>query len=182
MTKQRTLAMLLGTAAVLAGSGVGAARAQTTMNPDYAYGPYIGAAGGGSFLNDISPNGGGADTKSQFDKAMSVSARSAGASATGSARNSKAAIAATICEGVRGSAPATAGGALGTDTVMVNGLYDIDPRHVRRAVLRLRPHVGVGVGWARPRFDHASELQWQTVSGKDDVLAYQGIAGVDYTR
>src|SRR5580704_13753200 len=29
-------------------------------------GPYIGIAGGGSFLNDISPNGGGADTKSQF--------------------------------------------------------------------------------------------------------------------
>jgi outer membrane protein OmpA-like peptidoglycan-associated protein len=42
------------------------------------------------------------------------------------------------------------------------------------------PHVGVGVGWARPRFDHAQFYNGNTVSGKDDVLAYQGIAGVSY--
>jgi OmpA-OmpF porin, OOP family len=179
MTKQRTIAALLGTAAVLAFYGAGAAEAQTTTNPNYTYGPYIGAAGGGSFLNDISPNGGGADNKSNFDSGY-VGLGSVGwgfgngfrAEVEGGYRRND-------VRGVRNSGVAGSG-ALGTETIFVNGLYDIDPGLFGVQSYGFMPHVGVGVGWARPRFDHAASYNGNTVSGKDDLLAYQGIAGVSY--
>ncbi|HEV2677952.1 MAG TPA: OmpA family protein, partial [Aliidongia sp.] len=179
MTKQRTLAILLGTAAVLVGSGIGAAQAQTTVNPNYTYGPYVGAAGGGSFLNDISPNGGGADTKSQYDNGYVGLGTVGWGFGNGFRAELEGGYRRNDLRGVRGSTGGN-GGALGTESVMVNGLYDIDPGMFGVQSYGFMPHVGVGVGWARPRFDHASSYNGNVVSGKDDLLAYQGIAGVDY--
>jgi OmpA-OmpF porin, OOP family len=180
MTKQRTLAALLGTAAVLAFYGTGAAQAQVVMNPNYAYGPYIGAAGGGSFLNDISPNGGGADNKSNFENGFVGLGTVGWGFGNGFRAELEGGYRRNDVRGVRNSVDAT-GGALGTMSVMVNGLYDIDPGMFGVQSYGFMPHVGVGVGWARPRFDHASAFNGNTVAGKDDVLAYQGIAGVSYT-
>ena len=181
MTKQRTLAMLLGTAAVFAGYGIGAAQAQTTtVNPNYAYGPYVGAAGGGSFLNDISPNGGGADTKSEFDNGYVGLGTVGWGFGNGFRAELEGGYRRNDLRSVRGSAGFTNGGALGTESVMLNGLYDVDPALFGVQSYGFIPHVGVGVGWARPRFDHASSYNGNVVSGKDDVLAYQGIAGVSY--
>jgi OmpA-OmpF porin, OOP family len=179
MTKQRTIAALLGTtAAVLAFYGTSAAEAQT-MDPNYTYGPYIGAAGGGSFLNDISPNGGGADNKSNFDNGY-VGLGSVGwGFGNGFRVEVEGGYRRNDLRGVRNSGVAN-GGALGTETAMLNGLYDIDPALFGVQSYGFMPHVGVGVGWARPRFDHASSFNGNVVSGKDDVLAYQGIAGVSY--
>jgi outer membrane protein OmpA-like peptidoglycan-associated protein len=171
--------MLLGTAAVMAGYGVGAAEAQTVANPNYTYGPYVGAAGGGSFLNDISPNGGGADTKSQFDNGWVGLGTAGWGFGNGFRAELEGGYRRNDLSGVRGSAGGN-GGALGTMSVMVNGLYDIDPAMFGVQSYGFMPHVGVGVGWARPRFDHAQLYNGNTVSGKDDVLAYQGIAGVSY--
>jgi len=180
MTKN-TLAVLLGTAAVLAFSGVGAAEAQVVANPNYTYGPYIGAAGGGSFLNDISPNGGGADTKSEFDPGYVGLGTVGWGFGNGFRAELEGGYRRNDLRSVRGSAGFQNGGALGTESVMVNGLYDIDPGMFGVQSYGFIPHVGLGVGWARPRFDHATSYNGNEVSGKDDVLAYQGIAGVSYT-
>ena len=179
MTKQRTIAMLLGTAAVLVGYGVGAAHAQTVVNPNYTYGPYVGAAGGGSFLNDISPNGGGADTKSQYSNGWVGLGTVGWGFGNGFRAELEGSYRRNDLRGVRGSTGGN-GGALGTTAIMANGLYDIDPGMFGVESYGFIPHIGVGVGWARPRFDNAKFYNGNVVSGKDDVLAYQGIAGVDY--
>ncbi|MDB5363465.1 MAG: hypothetical protein JWO51_4762, partial [Rhodospirillales bacterium] len=179
MTKQRTLAVLLGTAAVLAFSGAGAAQAQVVANPNYTYGPYVGIAGGGSFLNDISPNGGGADAKSEFDPGYVALGTVGWGFGNGFRAELEGGYRRNDLRSVRNSTNPN-GGALGTESVMVNGLYDIDPGMFGVQSYGFMPHVGVGVGWARPRFDHASSYNGNVVSGKDDVLAYQGIAGVSY--
>ena len=179
MTKQRTLAVLLGTAAVLAFYGTGAAQAQVVTNPNYTYGPYIGAAGGGSFLNDISPNGGGADQKSEFDPGYVGLGTVGWGFGNGFRAELEGGYRRNDLRSVRNSTDPN-GGALGTMSVMLNGLYDIDPAMFGVDSYGFMPHVGVGVGWARPRFDNAQSFTGNTVSGKDDVLAYQGIAGVSY--
>jgi outer membrane protein OmpA-like peptidoglycan-associated protein len=179
MTKQRTLAVLLGTAAVLAFYGTGAAQAQVVTNPNYTYGPYIGAAGGGSFLNDISPNGGGADQKSEFDPGFVGLGTVGWGFGNGFRAELEGGYRRNDLRSVRNSTDPN-GGALGTMSLMVNGLYDIDPGMFGVDSYGFMPHVGLGVGWARPRFDNAKSFNGNTVSGKDDVLAYQGIAGVSY--
>ena len=179
MTKQRTLAALLGTAAVLAFYGVGAAEAQVVANPNYTVGPYVGVEGGGSFLNDISPNGGGADDKSEFDNGYVGLGTVGWGFGNGFRAELEGGYRRNDLRSVRNSTDPN-GGALGTMSVMVNGLYDIDPGLFDVQSYGFMPHVGVGVGWARPRFDHASSYNGNTVDGKADVLAYQGIAGVDY--
>ena len=179
MKKQRTIAALLGTAGVLAFYGVGAAQAQVTTNPNYTVGPYIGAAGGGSFLNDISPNGGGADQKSEFDPGYVGLGTVGWGFGNGFRAELEGGYRRNDLRSVRNSTNPN-GGALGTMSIMVNGLYDIDPAMFGVQSYGFMPHVGVGVGWARPRFDDAKSFNGNTVSGKDDVLAYQGIAGVSY--
>ena len=52
--------IMLGGVLALATSGL--AFAQTSPE-----GPYVGLEGGGNFLGDISPHGGGADTRSTWD-------------------------------------------------------------------------------------------------------------------
>jgi OOP family OmpA-OmpF porin len=179
MTKQRTLAALLGTAAVLALYGMGAAQAQVVSNPNYTYGPYIGAAGGGGFMNDISPNGGGADAKGEFDPGYVGLGTVGWGFGNGFRAELEGGYRRNDLRSVRNSTDPN-GGALGTISVMVNGLYDIDPGMFGVNSYGFMPHVGLGVGWARPRFDNVKSFNGNTVDGKDDILAYQGIAGVSY--
>jgi outer membrane protein OmpA-like peptidoglycan-associated protein len=143
-------------------------------------GPYAGIAGGGNFLNDVSPHGGGADVKSQFSNSY-VGLGTIGwnfgdglrAEVEGGYRRNDVA-------GVRNAGPGAATGALGIYTVMVNGLYDFDLGRFGVPTYGLVPHLGVGVGWAGARFDHAGPYNGNLLSGHDDLFAYQGIAGVDY--
>jgi OOP family OmpA-OmpF porin len=143
-------------------------------------GPYAGIAGGGSFLNDISPNGAGTDVKSQYQNGY-VGLGTIGwnfgdglrAEIEGGYRRSD-------VEGVRDAPPGSRTGALGLTTVMVNGLYDFDLDRFGVPAAGIVPHLGVGVGWAQPRFDHAGPYDGNLLSGKDELLAYQGIAGADY--
>jgi outer membrane protein OmpA-like peptidoglycan-associated protein len=143
-------------------------------------GPYVGIAGGGSFLNDISPNGGGADVKSQYQNGY-VGLGTIGwnfgdglrAEIEGGYRRSD-------VNGVRNAGPGERTGALGITTVMVNGLYDFDLGQYGIPTEGLVPHLGIGVGWADPRFDHAGPYNGNLLSGHQDLLAYQGIAGFDY--
>ena len=140
-------------------------------------GPYVGILGGGSFLNDTSPSGAGTDTKSQWQNGY-VALGSAGwnfgngfrAELEGGFRHSD-------LRGVRGSTSAT--GDLGMPTVMVNGLYDFDLNRFGIAT-PVVPHLGVGVGWAEPDFKHTGPYNGSFLQGSDELLAYQGIAGLDY--
>jgi outer membrane protein OmpA-like peptidoglycan-associated protein len=151
--------------------------ADTNFDP---VGPYIGAAGGGSFLNNVSPHGAGTDVKSQFDGSY-VGLGTIGwnfgdglrAEVEGGYRRGD-------IDGVRDAGPGERSGALGMYTVMVNGLYDFDPGRFGVQSYGLVPHLGLGVGWADPRFDHAGPFNGNQLSGHDNLFAYQGIAGVDY--
>jgi len=143
-------------------------------------GPYVGVSGGGSFFSDVRPSGAGLDVKSQFQNGY-VGLGTIGwnlgdgfrAELEGGYRRSDIA-------GVRGAIPGEATGALGMTTVMVNGLYDFDINRFGVPLGALIPHLGIGVGWADPRFDHAGPYNGYLLSGHDSLLAYQGIAGFDY--
>jgi OmpA-OmpF porin, OOP family len=173
---------ILGCAFALATSGL--AYAQTydqngNFLPD-PEGPYIGAAGGGNFMNDVSPHGAGADTRGRFDDSY-VGLGTAGYNfGNGFRTELEGGYRRNDVDHVRGAAPGSSGGALGMYTVMVNGLYDFDVTRYGVPSFGLVPHVGVGVGWAQPRFDHASSFNGNSLSGKDNLFAYQGIVGVDY--
>ncbi len=165
--------VLLGGMLALATSGL--AYAQTSPE-----GPYIGLEGGGNFLGDISPHGGGADTRSTWDGGY-VGLGSLGYNfGNGFRAELEGGYRRNDVDGVRNSSPGSATGALGVYTAIVNGLYDFDLAPYGINTYGFVPHLGVGVGWAQPRFDHAGTFFGNTVSGKDDLFAYQGIAGVDY--
>jgi OmpA-OmpF porin, OOP family len=187
---RRSIGVLSAAAVAFAVCGVAQAQPATQNNPGYSpflddsgwdpVGPYAGISGGGQWLNNISPRGGGADVKSQFDGSY-VGLGTVGwnfgngirAEIEGGYRRSD-------VSGVRGAGPGEAGGALGIYTAMVNGLYDFDLGRYGVPTYGFVPHLGVGVGWAGARFDHASLYNGETMSGKEDLFAYQGIAGVDY--
>lgn len=67
--------------------------------------------------------------------------------------------------GVDGHAKLTAG--------MVNGYYDIGQG-------RLKPYVGGGVGYANVKLDNYRAAGAKVADDDDNVLAYQGMAGVSY--
>jgi len=189
---RRSIRALFAATVALSAAGVTQAHAQTSggNSPGYSpfledssfdpVGPYVGVSGGGSFFNDVSPNGAGADVKSQFQNGY-VGLGTVGwnfgnglrAELEGGYRRSDVA-------GVRGAGPGEATGALGVSTVMVNGLYDFDLSRFGVPTGGLVPHLGIGVGWADPRFDHAGPYNGSLLSGHDSLLAYQGIAGFDY--
>jgi OOP family OmpA-OmpF porin len=177
---RRNIGTLLAVTALSAG---GLAQAQTSGAVDSGFdpvGPYAGIAGGGSFLNDISPRGDGSDVKSQYQNGY-VGLGTVGwnfgnglrAEIEGGYRHS-------AINGVRNAAPGSATGGLGMPTAMVNGLYDFDTSRFGLPNTGLVPHLGVGVGWAEPRFEHAGPYNGNLLSGQQNLLAYQGIAGVDY--
>ena len=64
--------------------------------------------------------------------------------------------------------------------MMVNGLYDFDPAQFGMGPSAVIPHVGIGAGWARARVSNAGYFNGNTLSGEDDFIAFQGIAGFDY--
>ena len=187
---RRSIGALSAAAVVLAVAGVAQAQPSAQSDPGYSpflddsgwdpVGPYAGISGGGQFLNNISPRGGGADVKSQFDGSY-VGLGTIGwnfgnglrAEVEGGYRRSD-------VSGVRGDGPGVAGGALGMYTVMVNGLYDFDLGRYGIPTYGFVPHLGVGVGWAGARFDHAGPYNGETLEGHENLFAYQGIAGVDY--
>jgi outer membrane protein OmpA-like peptidoglycan-associated protein len=61
-------------------------------------------------------------------------------------------------------------------TVMANVLYDFN---YVTPYFPLHPHLGVGVGYAHA-WNRSGSQNGLTVSGQDDVPAFQGIAGVEY--
>ncbi|MEI9984535.1 MAG: OmpA family protein [Aliidongia sp.] len=187
---RRSIGALSAAAVALAVTGV--AHAQSNAPNDGGYspflddsgwdpiGPYAGNSGGGQFLNNVSPRGGGADVKSQFDGSY------VGLGTVG--WNFGNGLRAEVEGGYRRSGrrrraqcrPGQSGGALGMYTVMVNGLYDFDISRFGVPTYGFVPHLGIGAGWAGARFDHAGSFNGETLSGKQDLFAYQGIAGVDY--
>jgi OmpA-OmpF porin, OOP family len=188
---RRSIGALSAAAVVLAVTGM--AQAQTNAPNDGGYspfleddsawdpvGPYAGIAGGGQFLNNVSPRGGGADAKSQFDGSYIGLGTVGWNFGNGLRAEIEGGYRRSDIDGVRGDGPGVAGGALGITTVMVNGLYDFDLGRYGIATYGFVPHLGVGVGWADARFDHAGPYNGETLSGHNDLFAYQGIAGVDY--
>jgi OmpA-OmpF porin, OOP family len=189
---RRSIRTLFAATVALSAAGIVPTQAQTNSGSSAGYspflddssfdpiGPYVGVSGGGSFFNDVSPNGAGTDVKSQFQNGY-VGLGTVGwnfgdglrAELEGGYRRSDVA-------GVRNAGPGAATGALGMTTVMVNGLYDFDLNRFGMPMGGLVPHLGVGVGWADPRFDHAGPYNGSLLSGHDSLFAYQGIAGFDY--
>ena len=179
---RRNIGALFAVAAAVSAGGLAQAQTSGGYN-DSGFdpvGPYVGIAGGGSFLNDISPRGDGSDVKSQYQNGY-VGLGTVGwnfgnglrAELEGGYRHSD-------ISGVRNAAPGSATGGLGMPTAMVNGLYDFDATRFGLPSSGLVPHLGVGVGWAEPRFEHAGPYNGNLLSGQENLLAYQGIAGVDY--
>lgn len=143
-------------------------------------GPYVGIAGGGSFLNDISPHGGGADVKSQYQNGYIGLGTLGWNFGDGFRAELEGGYRRSDVGGVRDALPGTRTGALGITTIMVNGLYDFDVTRFGLPATGLVPHLGIGVGAADPRFDHAGPYNGSLLSGSNVLFAYQGIAGVDY--
>jgi outer membrane protein OmpA-like peptidoglycan-associated protein len=66
-------------------------------------------------------------------------------------------------------------------TLFGNVLYDIDTTQFGYDNGGFVPHLGVGVGWAHVKAAHPGFYNGgYTLTGEDDALAYQGIAGVGY--
>ena len=187
----RTIGALSAAAVALAAAGL--AQAQTPAPNDGGYspfledqawdpvGPYVGIAGGGQFMNSVSARNGESRDKAEFGGSY-VGLGTIGwnfgngfrAEVEGGYRRSDVTSKAT------GTAPGAASGALGMYTVMVNGLYDFDLAQYGVQTYGVVPHLGVGVGWAGARFDHAGYQDRFDLSGQESLFAYQGIAGFDY--
>jgi OmpA-OmpF porin, OOP family len=149
---------------------------ESTIDP---VGPYAGIAGGGSFLTDISPHGTGADEDGHYRDGYVGLGTVGWNFGNGLRAEIEGGYRRNDVGGVRGSGSA-ANGALGMSTVMVNGLYDFDVSRFGLPQVGLIPHAGIGLGWAQPRFDRAGPYNGSLLSGGQDLLAYQGIAGADY--
>ncbi len=72
----------------------------------------------------------------------------------------------------------SAGGRTQIFTGMVNALYDFDTPPIFG--LPLTPHIGAGAGWAH-LWNRSSPHNGLTVTGQDDVPAFQAIAGAEYS-
>lgn len=172
----RTLTGALALAAI----GTGSALAQTTpYDFSYTNGPYVGIEGGWQFLNHISPSGGGAGVNSHYKNdylGLGVVGYGFGNGFRAELEGGHRYNGLGYVTGDGGNR----GGSLGMTTVMVNGLYDINPALIGLPYYGVTPHLGLGLGWARARFNDAGPYNGNIISGHDDLLAFQGIAGVDY--
>ena len=72
------------------------------------------------------------------------------------------------------SGASNSGGAVSSLSAMVNGLYDF------KTGTALTPYVGFGIGVSRLRYDDVTPVGGGTLSERDTVFAYQGIAGISY--
>jgi OOP family OmpA-OmpF porin len=164
--------------AILLGSASSVALAQTA---DQGFtptnGPYIGLEGGANFLSQISPHGGGADEHSKFDTGYVGLGTVGYGFGNGFRAELEGGYRRNDTDYVRNAPNKAFSGALGMSSLMVNGLYDFN---LGIPTFGFTPHVGLGVGYADARFDHAGPYNGHTVSGHSAVFAYQGIAGVDY--
>ena len=166
----------------LAALCVTAASAQSSdQGAGYVTGPYVGAEGGANFLNNVSPHGGGADANSHFGPNYVFLGNAGYGFGNGFRVELEGGHRYNGLESVAGAPGGNHSGSLGMTTAIVNGIYDIDvsrffgiPNH------GFMPHVGLGVGWAQTRLYDPQPYNGEVVSGKSNLVAYQGIVGVDY--
>jgi len=149
----------------------GAAMAQQTR------GYYVGGAVGGSFLQDVSPRGGGADRKAEFNTGYVGLLDGGYGFGNGFRAELEFGYRRNDVDKIFGSA--TKSGAIGAYSYMVNGLYDFDLSSIGLPSY-IVPHVGGGLGAVTARFSDARFFNGHTVSGQDTQFAYQGIIGADY--
>jgi outer membrane protein OmpA-like peptidoglycan-associated protein len=141
--------------------------------PQFTEGIYVGAGIGGHKPQDSSVSQGGQSTSVGLKTGL------AGAAAVGYAFGNglRAEFELAHRRSKVGSAAAgqPANGSLDATSLMINGLYDI------ATGTSFVPYLGAGVGGARLRANNLGTLTGgASANGGDNVLAYQGIAGLDY--
>jgi len=165
-----------GLAAVLLAASATAALAQdsSVLNRQNR-GFYIGGGLGANFLSDNDFRHLGTDTKTTYDPGI------AGTLSLGYALGNGLRL--ELEPGYRYNDVDKVGGADGhgrlqTFSVMANAIYDID---IHTPIIPLVPHIGAGIGYAKlwnRSFPYPPA--GLTLSGSDETLAYQAIAGVEY--
>lgn len=131
-----------------------------------AQGPYIGAAAGGTWLDDDAADA-GYNVMIQLGRNYRPNLRFEGEFAY---RENN--LGATAADGT------AIDGDIGTFSVMFNGYYDF-PQIDLQQMGSLQPFVGIGIGGANVDYD-AKALGSSLADSSDTVIAYQGILGVAY--
>lgn len=142
-----------------------AAQAQST-------GYYIGLGAGGVIQQDADLSGAGIDTSVATDPGWSGLAafgyrygNNFRAEVETAYRNSR-------VDSISGSSSPS--GDITAWSTMINGLYDFKSRSP------FTPYLGLGLGVARVNYDGVTPIGGSRINDSDNVLAYQGIAGVSY--
>jgi outer membrane protein OmpA-like peptidoglycan-associated protein len=136
-------------------------------------GPYIGGGVGANFMSDNDYRGNGSDSKAKYDPGIAALLSGGYAFGNGLRLELEPGYRYNDVEAKNGLT-----GRLQQFGVMANAIYDVPLPTFGIPVL---PHIGAGVGWARV-YDHSGPhgIAGGT-SGHDDAIAYQAIAGVDYS-
>jgi OmpA-OmpF porin, OOP family len=163
----RALALSLLALAFAAGEALAQGR------PQFTEGIYIGGSVGGHKPQNSSVSQGGQSTSIGLKTGLAGAA--AVGYAFGNGPRAELELAHRRSNANSAAAGLTASGSLDATSLMINGLYDI------ATGTSFVPYLGAGVGGARLRANNLGTLtNAATVNGGDNVLAYQGIAGLDY--
>ncbi|MGK2872029.1 MAG: OmpA family protein [Alphaproteobacteria bacterium] len=155
----------------MAAVGFGALNSVAMAAPQ---GPFIGIMGGANFSQDHDLSGGGltinrsVDTDTGWAVLPSIGYRYENGLRTELELGYRKNDVDSISGATNGS------GEIKAKSVMLNLVYDVETRG------RLSPYIGGGVGIANVRYDNVNPVGVGGITDKDDVFAYQGMAGVTY--
>jgi outer membrane protein OmpA-like peptidoglycan-associated protein len=172
-TKSKIGLPLLGAAALTALCAVPSLAQETSVLTNQNRGFYIGAGAGANFQSDNDFRNNGTDSKAKYDPGYVALLNFGYALGNG--------LRFEIEPGYRRNGVDKINGA-GADrhseiaSLMANAIYDFD---LHTPYFPLVPHIGGGVGYARV-LNKSLPHNGLTVSGQDDTIAFQGIAGVEY--
>jgi outer membrane protein OmpA-like peptidoglycan-associated protein len=164
---------LLGAAALTALSVLPAAAQDTSVLERQNRGFYVGGGAGVNLQSDNDFRNNGTDSKATYDPGYAVMLNFGYALGNG--------LRFELEPGYRRNGVDKINGASGDGhseiaSLMANAIYDFD---IHTPIVPLVPHIGAGVGYARV-MNKSLPHNGLTVSGQDDTIAFQGIAGVEY--
>ena len=152
----------------------GAACAQDTGAYAPTKGPYVGLAGGGQWLNDVTSTAGSGTAS--FNGGFVALGKFGWGLGNGFRAELEGGYRRSDVNSVSGSS--TTVGGISRYTVMVNGPYDFDPATFGMANSALIPHLGAGVGSGVHSRSSAGFFNGNTASGQFDFFGMQAIVRV----
>lgn len=134
--------------------------------------PYVGLGGGGNFLSDSDIDGTGIATEADYDPSYAIAPSVGYRFGNGIRVELEGAYRDNDVDSIAGVAGGT--GEVSAASLMMNLLYDFDLGGV------WKPYLGLGLGGARVDADSVRPIGGGVIDDDDNVLAYQGIAGIAY--